>query len=230
VASTNSTKMKINHCIFPENILYDTENFVWANIQNDKRKAIIGITSILGYMSGRLSVIKLNPVGSYIKRGKSYGTVESPRYFGVVRAPISGRIIETNNSIIDQPKLANDLPYTEGWFAKLEISNIDEELINLQTIDSCYEKMFDLIQNHHINCFSAFPDYEMFQIGVECAATLSKLDELLERITIGNVVHLVSDDTTADLEMVRWSEQTGQSLLETRREGNLFHFIVKKMK
>jgi TusA-related sulfurtransferase len=70
----------------------------------------------------------------------------------------------------------------------------------------------------------------MFQIGVECAATLTKLDELLEKIIIGNVVHLVSDDTTADLEMVRWSEQTGQLLLETRKEGNLYHFIVKKMK
>jgi TusA-related sulfurtransferase len=90
--------------------------------------------------------------------------------------------------------------------------------------------MATLIQKHHIICFGAFPDYEMFQIGVECAATLTKLDELLEKITIGNVVHLVSDDTTADLEMVRWSEQTGQSLLETRKEGSLFHFIVKKMK
>jgi glycine cleavage system H protein len=221
--------MKINHCIFPENILYDTENFVWADIQHGKRKAIIGITSILGHISGKLSVIKLSPVGSYINRGKSCGTLESPRYFGVVRAPISGRVIETNHAIIDQPKLANDLPYTEGWFTKLEISNF-EEVKNLQTIENCYEKMLSLIQNHHITCFNAFPDYEIFQIGVECSATLAKLGELLEKISIGNVIHLVSDDITADLEMVRWSDQTGQSLLETRREGNLFHFIVKKMK
>ncbi len=222
--------MKIDHCIFPGDILYDTENFVWADIRHDKRKANIGITSILGYISGKLSVIKLRQVGSYIERGKSFGTLESPRYFGVVRAPISGRIIEVNHAIIDQPELANDSPYAEGWFAKMEISNIEEEIKNLQTIESCYEKMATLIQKHHIICFDAFPDYEMFQIGVECAATLAELDELLEKIAIGNVVHLVSDDTTADLEMVRWSEQTGQSLLETRKEGNLFHFIVKKMK
>jgi TusA-related sulfurtransferase len=70
----------------------------------------------------------------------------------------------------------------------------------------------------------------MFEIGVECAATLTKLDELLLKLPIGDVVHLVSDDITADLEMIRWSEQNGQSLLEMRTEGNLFHFIVKKIR
>jgi TusA-related sulfurtransferase len=47
---------------------------------------------------------------------------------------------------------------------------------------------------------------------------------------MGEVVHLVSDDPTADLEMIRWSEENGQSLLEMRREDNLYHFIVKKVK
>ena len=222
--------MRINHCIFPEDILYDTENFVWADLHHDKRRATLGITSILGHISGKLSVITLREVGSHIKSGKSFGTLESPRYFGVARAPISGRIIEVNHAVIDQPKLANDLPYTEGWFAKMEISNIEEEIRNLQPIENCYKNMADLIRKHHIICFGAFPDYEIFQIGVECAATLAKLDELLEKITIGNTVHLVSDDITADLEMIRWSGQTGHSLLETRKEGNLFHFIVKKVK
>jgi glycine cleavage system H protein len=40
----------------------------------------------------------------------------------------------------------------------------------------------------------------------------------------------VSDDNSADLEMIRWTEDNGQQLLETRKEGNLFHFIVKKAK
>jgi len=68
----------------------------------------------------------------------------------------------------------------------------------------------------------------MFEIGVECSATLAKLDELLEKTPPGEVIHLVSDDPTADIEMLRWSEDKGQSLLETRKEGNLLHFIVKK--
>jgi TusA-related sulfurtransferase len=82
----------------------------------------------------------------------------------------------------------------------------------------------------HVRCFAAFPDHQMFEIGVECAATLTKLGELISKIPQGEVVHLVSDDLSADFEMIRWSEETGQKLLETRREGNLFHFIVKKVK
>jgi TusA-related sulfurtransferase len=70
----------------------------------------------------------------------------------------------------------------------------------------------------------------MYEIGVECAATLTKLDELISKIEIGEVIHLVSDDKTADLEMIRWSQESGQSILETRPEENLLHFIVKKVK
>jgi len=47
---------------------------------------------------------------------------------------------------------------------------------------------------------------------------------------VGEVVHLVSDDQTAYVEMVAWSERTGQNLLDWRKEGNLFHFIVKKVR
>jgi TusA-related sulfurtransferase len=79
-----------------------------------------------------------------------------------------------------------------------------------------------------VRCFAAFPDHEMFEIGTECAAVLVKLNELLERSQIGDVVHLVTDDPTAPIEMVRWSDETRQPIIDERREGNLFHFIVRK--
>ena len=60
-------------------------------------------------------------------------------------------------------------------------------------------------------------------------ATLSKLDDLISGIKSGQIVHFVSDNPTADIEMTRWSEQTGQKLIETRKEENLLHFLVQKM-
>jgi len=221
--------MKISHCTFPEGLFYDTENFVWVNINTDKI-VTIGITAVLASIAGRLSSIKLKPVNTELEKGKSVGTLESIRYFGVVRTPVSGRIVEINESIINRPKLANDFPYTEGWFTKIQASNLKDDLNVLETIENCHDKISSQIQELRIRCFVAFPDHEMFEIGVECAATLTKLDELLTKIPIGEVIHLVSDDPTADIEMIRWSEQTGQSLLETRTEGSLFHFIVKKIK
>ena len=76
--------MKINHCNFPEDILYDIENFVWSKTNAGERIVTIGIISCLGYISGKLSNINLKPVGVAVERGKSLGTIESPRYFGVL--------------------------------------------------------------------------------------------------------------------------------------------------
>jgi glycine cleavage system H protein len=131
--------------------------------------------------------------------------------------------------LMDKPKLANDFPYTEGWFVKIEPSEM-RDLKGLETIENCQDKMSMAIQQLRVRCFAAFPDHEMFEIGVECSATLAKLDELVEKIPTGEVIHLISDDPTADLEMLRWSDERGQSLLEMRNEGNLLHFIVRKMK
>ena len=221
--------MKIDNCIFPEGLLYDIENFVWVDVKATK-VVTIGITTLLSSISGRLSTIKLKEVGTEIEKGKGLATIESNKYFGVVRAPLTGRIIEVNEFIRRKPKLVNDFPYSYGWFVKMEPLSINKYPVNLQPIENCHDKVKSLINDLHIRCFVAYPDYEMYEIGVECAATLTKLDELISKIEIGEIVHLVSDDKTADLEMIRWSQESGQSILETRPEENLLHFIVKKVK
>jgi glycine cleavage system H lipoate-binding protein/TusA-related sulfurtransferase len=219
--------MKIGNCSFPEDLLYDAENFIW--ISNKEKSVTIGITAIMASIAGRLSSIKLKPVGTKLEKGKSCGTLDSAKYFGVVRTPVSGIIVQVNKSLMNKPKLANDFPYAEGWFVKIELSDM-EDLKALETIENCHDKMSIAIQKLRVRCFAAFPDHEMFEIGVECSATLAKLDELIEKVPAGEVIHLVSDDPTADLEMSRWSEERGQSLLEIKNEGNLLHFIVKKMR
>lgn len=229
--------MQICHCDFPEGILYDLDNFVWIKIEDKDRSIItVGVTPIILSLAGILTKIKIKEIGTIVEKNKSIGSIESLRYFGIVRCPIKGKIIETNNTIFSYPKIVNDFPYTNGWFVKIKIHELDSNIesglkkVNLKSIDECHDEIKKLIEKLHVRCFSAFPDYEMFEIGVECAATLTKLDELISKINIGNIVHVVSDDTSADLEMIRWSEQTGQGLLEFRKEGNLYHFIVKKKK
>lgn len=229
--------MRISHCDFPEGILYDLNNFVWIKRNDDDHYVVtLGVTPILISLAGKLTKIKLKEIGTIIEKSKSVGSIESLRYFGMVRCPVKGEIVEVNNTLTDNPKTVNDFPYNEGWFVKIKIQNsdssIDSELKNdcLKFIDECHDEIKKIMEKLHVRCFSAFPDYEMFEIGVECAATLTKLDELIGKINMGNVVHVVSDDTSADLEMIRWSEERGQDLLESRKEANLFHFIVKKIK
>jgi glycine cleavage system H protein len=229
--------MQISHCVFPEGIRYDLDNLVWIKTDNEDSTTItLGLTPILISLAGKLTRVKLREIGTIIEKNKSVGSIESIRYFGMVRSPVKGEIIAINNTLAKNPKIANDFPYTDGWFVKIKIHNSDSNLDlalqnnNLKLIEECHVEIEKAIEKLHVRCFSAFPDYEMFEIGVECAATLTKLDELIDKIDTGSVVHLVSDDTSADLEMIRWSEEKEQGLLEFRKEGNLFHFIVKKLK
>ena len=168
--------MKIDNCSFPEDLLYDAENFIW--ISNKEKTVTIGFTTIMTSIAGKLSRIKLKPVDTKLEKGKSCGTLESAKYFGVVRTPVSGIIVQVNKSLMDKPKLANDSPYTEGWFVKIEPSDMGD-MRTLETIENCHDKMSLAIQKLRVRCFAAFPDHEMFEIGVECSATLAKLDELI---------------------------------------------------
>ena len=62
--------MKIDNCLFPEDLLYDVENFVWADVKA-KNAVTIGITALLSSVSGRISAIKIKDIGTQIENGKA---------------------------------------------------------------------------------------------------------------------------------------------------------------
>ena len=221
--------MQIDYCEFPEDVLYDLENNVWVRLDSQRRWTL-GITSVHAALAGRLNRVKFKPPGFSLGKAQGVATIESVRYFGVVRTPLSARLVSINGRLEAEPKLANDSPYTLGWFAEIEPSFPNDEFGFLVEPKNAEEKIKAQIRELHVRCFKAYPDYEMWEIGVECAAVLVRLNELMERCKTNDVVHVVSDDPTADIEMERWSDQTGQAVLESRTEGKLTHFIVKKVK
>ena len=221
--------MQIDHCDFPDDALYDVDNRVWVRLLG-KNTATVGITSVHSALAGRLNKVNFKPVGTVLQKGKSVATIESVKYFGVVRTPLSGTLIETNLVLTEQTKLANDSPYDLGWFVKVEAALLSEELKTLSDLTSARESLKSQISQLRVRCFKAYPDYDMWEIGVECAAVLVRLNELIGRCALNDVIHVVSDDVTADIEMERWSDETGQLVLESRKEGKLTHFIVKKVK
>lgn len=221
--------MQIDHCEFPDDALYDLENNVWIRL-DEKKNAKLGITSVHAALAGKLNQIKFKPVGSSLQRGQSVATIESVRYFGAVRTPLTGKLVELNPLLEKDPKFANDYPYDDGWFVRIEPTQLAQEMKALINPKAAEEKIRSQIHELRVRCFKAFPDYEMWEIGVECAGVLVRLNDLIQRSSVNEVVHVVSDDPTADIEMVRWSDETGQQLLESRKEGKLIHFVVRKVK
>lgn len=221
--------MRIDYCDFPDDALYDLENNVWVRLGSGG-VVRLGITSVHAALAGRLNKINFKPTGTNIRKAQSVATIESARYFGVVRTPISGTLIAVNPRLEHEPKLANDSPYLLGWFAEIAGNRGDDAFEFLVQPKDAEERIRKQIRELHVRCFNAYPDHEMWEIGVECAAVLVRLNDLIDRCKLNEVIHVVSDDPTADIEMERWGDETGQALLESRKEGNLTHFIVKKVK
>ena len=220
--------MEIDHCVFPDDLLYDLENNTWLRIE-ENGEVTVGVTSVLPAIAGKLTQARLKSSEVAIHRGQSLGTLESLKFVGPVPSPVSGILLKSNGLIVDRPRLINDSPYEEGWIASLKPSHLALERILLSKSTESKTLLVKKIAEFHVRCFKAFPDHEMSEIGTECSAVLIRLNDLLTTIPVGEVVHLVSDDQTAYVEMVAWSERTGQNLLDWRKEGNLFHFIVKKV-
>ena len=221
--------MEIDHCVFPDDLLYDLENNTWLRVE-ENGEVTVGVTSVLPAIAGKLTLARLKSAEVAIQRGQSLGTLESLKFVGPIPSPVSGILLKTNGLIVDRPRIINDSPYQEGWIASLKPSHLALERILLSKSTESKTLLVKKIAEFHVRCFKAFPDHEMSEIGTECSAVLIRLNDLLATIPLGEVVHLVSDDQTAYVEMVAWSERTGQNLLDWRQEGNLFHFVVKKVR
>ncbi len=218
--------MKISECDFPEGFLYDVEDDVWAKIDGENVR--VGISAVLSWLSGGFTSVTFKDVNSSALRGRSLGSVEGPRHFAVVRSPFTGVVTEYNEIIRRRPRLLNSDPYGAGWFAKLRPLRLQEEAKFLKEVTSAKEELESRLKDLRIHCFAEFPDHELFEIGVECAAVLVRLNEIIAGAQVGDVVHVVSDDPTAEIEMTRWSDETGNEVLDSRFESGVYHFIVKK--
>ena len=219
--------MRIEHCEFPDDLLYDEDGLVWVRPDASGLR-VVGITSIQAALAGPLTKVAAKPAGIEYARGKSVGTLESGRYFGAIRLPMEATLLRVNESVLANPKLLSSDPYGRGWFAEVRPKEATGTPW-LRSAADVRDRLAAQVAALRVHCFAAFPDHEMFEIGTECAAVMAKLDELLTQVPTGDVVHLVSDDWTAPAEMVNWSMRTGQPILEQRKEGNLYHFLVRKV-
>ena len=220
--------MIIGTCKFADDVLYDPGSDTWVRLQEDGT-ATVGIDTILSWLGGPITSVSFKPKGSVVERGRSLGAIESPRHFDTVRSPITGRVVELNTGLTADPKVLNRDPYGRGWFARLEPLKKKEEIGTVKPPAVARDELQAKVSQLRIRCFAEYPDSEMYEIGTECSAVLVRLDDLLSKSPSGTVVHLVSDDPSSEVEMIRWSDRTRNEVLETRREGNLVHYVVKKI-
>jgi len=108
---------------FPDDLYY-TEEHVWARIEGNI--ATIGVSHFGQELAGEIVYVEVPMVGREVKQGEPFMSMESGKWVGRVKSPVSGTITEANEEIEWESTLVNEDPYGQGWLAKIEASDLSE--------------------------------------------------------------------------------------------------------
>ena len=108
----------------------------WASI--DGEVATIGITKHASEMLGDVVFVELPEKGKNIEKDGQAGVVESTKAASDIYSPLAGEVVETNQSIVDDPAAVNKDPEGNAWFFKIKVKNKPE--IDTLMNKSDYEK------------------------------------------------------------------------------------------
>ncbi|MGI9503189.1 MAG: glycine cleavage system protein GcvH, partial [Geminicoccaceae bacterium] len=98
-----------------------TKDHEWLRIEDSV--ATVGISDHAQEQLGEIVFVDLPDVGKSVGQNDDMAVVESVKAASDVYAPISGEIIEINDTLADQPGQVNDSPEEKGWFCKIKIGN-----------------------------------------------------------------------------------------------------------
>ncbi|MGF7140901.1 glycine cleavage system protein GcvH [Roseimarinus sediminis] len=107
----------------PENLKY-TKEHEWVKIEGDT--AIVGITDYAQGELGDIVFVEIETEGETLSLDETFGTVEAVKTVSDLFMPVSGEIIEKNESLDDDPELVNKDPYGDGWMIKIKMSEAAE--------------------------------------------------------------------------------------------------------
>ncbi len=119
-----TTEKKTYH--FPLDRYYFTQEpgHIWLKLDGENLN--VGFDDF-GQSQGPILHIRTRPIGKAFSQGKAFGTVETNKFIGQLRFPVSGSIVEANSKVFDDPQLINNAPYNQ-WIVKIRPTNLDEDL------------------------------------------------------------------------------------------------------
>lgn len=140
-------------CEVPEELFYDVEEDVWVRLHDDG-VVTLGMTDPAQTRAGKLAHVLIKKVGKHLERGRSAATIESAKWAGPFRTPVTGTIVANNAEAFRRDVLvANRDPYGAGWIVRLHPDNWEEEAPKLVTGAEAVERYALRIQELGITCY-----------------------------------------------------------------------------
>ena len=107
----------------PDNLKY-TKDHEWIRV--DGETATVGITEYAQGELGDVVFVDIDTNLTEINKGDSFGTIEAVKTVSDMYAPCSGKILEINKDLTDNPEFVNNDPYGKGWMVKVELKDAAE--------------------------------------------------------------------------------------------------------
>ncbi len=125
---------------FPDDLRYSREH-EWARVEGDR--VTVGITEYAQRELGEIVYAELPEVGSEVEQMETFGAVESVKAVSDLYSPVTGEVVQVNESLDDNPGLINNDPYGDGWMIVVELSDPDEmdDLMSAEDYAAFLEEM-----------------------------------------------------------------------------------------
>ncbi|MDR3092977.1 MAG: glycine cleavage system protein GcvH [Endomicrobium sp.] len=115
----------------PQDLKY-TKTHEWIKVDGNKAK--IGITDFAQHEITDIVHMELPEIGKQVKKGQPAAVVESVKSAFDIYAPLTGKVIEINDSVLGTPEIVNQLPYEKGYLFVIEFAD-EKELDDLLKAD-----------------------------------------------------------------------------------------------
>ena len=125
--------VKVDEYEVREGFYYVKEHF-WAKVEGNIVR--MGATDYGQKSLREVVFVELPSPGGQVNQGEAYGTVESVKAVIDLVAPVTGTVVEVNESLRDNPEPINNDPYGKGWLITIRPSSLDSELKNLMNFDA----------------------------------------------------------------------------------------------
>jgi glycine cleavage system H protein len=106
--------------MYPEELLY-TKDHEWILVRDDV--GIVGITEYAQKKLGDVVFVELPDVGDAFDANEAFGSIESVKAVSELFCPVSGEVIEVNETLAEKPEIVNEDSYGDAWMIKLKLKN-----------------------------------------------------------------------------------------------------------
>ena len=107
----------------------------------DNGNYIIGLTDYAIEQLGDIVFVELPEVNTEYTKGDTFATIESVKAASEIYMPVSGKIIDVNNAIVNSPEILNEDCYENGWLVKIERTGDDSEFSDLLEYEDYKEEL-----------------------------------------------------------------------------------------